>query len=219
MRDLNVMSVRITLLLFAVAIASARAGGVTERPAEFVDVQSVIPGIALDLRYATAHNFIGRPIAGYAAATCLLTKPAADQKMKTEFYPNVDKRDLFREGYIAAKSGHSRGSTLDLTIVPLPQPTQPVFDPAQRLQSCENRGEARFADNSVDMGTGYDCFSTLSHTDNHAASAAVRANRELLKSLMERHGFVNLAEEWWHYTLRDEPFPDTCFDFPIEKSP
>lgn len=218
-------------------------------------MQSVIPGILLDLRYATAHNFIGRPIHGYAAARCLLTRPAAealksveeelrkrnlalkiydcyrpqravddfvawsrnlaDQKMKAEFYPHVDKRDLFREGYIAAKSGHSRGSTVDLTIVPLPPPPQPVFDPAQPLRSCENPKDARFADNSIDMGTGFDCFSVLAHTDNPAVSAAAQANRRLLKSVMERHGFVNLAEEWWHYTLREEPYPDTYFDFPI----
>jgi D-alanyl-D-alanine dipeptidase len=137
-----------------------------------------------------------------------------DQRMKTAFYPNVDKANLFRDGYIASKSGHSRGSTVDLTIVPRPAPDQPPFD-AQAQVSCEAPAGERFADNSVDMGTGFDCFSLLSHTLNPEITGQARDYRLLLKGLMEAAGFKNLSEEWWHFTLRDEPYPETYFDFPV----
>jgi D-alanyl-D-alanine dipeptidase len=139
-----------------------------------------------------------------------------DKKMKARFYPNVNKRRLFRDGYIARKSGHSRGSTVDLTIVPVPVPPQPAFDPAAPLRSCENPKADRFLDNSVDMGTGFDCFSRRSHTAYSGIDAEQKANRKLLKSLMSRHGFRNLATEWWHYTLRNEPYPRTYFNFPVQ---
>jgi len=227
-----------------------------ERPADIVDVRSVIPDLALDMRYRTPHNFVGRPIAGYRASKCLLTKRAAqalkavqeelrkqdlglkvydcyrpqravddfvrwgrhlgDKKMKAEFYPHVAKRHLFRDGYIASRSTHSRGSTLDLAIVPLPVPPQPAYDPSKPLQSCENPKAARFPDNSIDMGTGFDCFSPRSHTAYSGIGLEQKKNRGLLKSIMSRHGFRNLATEWWHYTLRDEPYPHTYFNFPVE---
>ena len=139
-----------------------------------------------------------------------------DQAMKPEFYPRVDKRDLFRDGYIAARSGHSRGSTVDLTIVPMPTPEQPRFDANAPLQSCERFQTKRYADNSIDMATGYDCFSPLSGIGNPEVNLRARANRQLLKVLMEQNGFSNLPGEWWHYTLRDEPYPDTWFNFLIE---
>ena len=139
-----------------------------------------------------------------------------DQAMETEFYPRVDKRDLFRDGYIAARSGHSRGSTVDLTIVPMPIPEQPGFDANALQRSCENFQTKRYADNSIDMATGYDCFSPLSRTENPEVNLRARANRQLLKVLMEQNGFRNLPGEWWHYTLRGEPYPDTWFNFPIE---
>lgn len=139
-----------------------------------------------------------------------------DRKMKPAFYPSVAKSNLFRDGYIAEKSGHSRTSTLDVTIVPLPPPPQPPFSEGKPLRSCEGPSSARFPDNSIDMGTGYDCFSPLSHTLNPDTGTQQRINRALLKTLMDRHGFENLPEEWWHFTLRDEPYPATYFDFPVE---
>ncbi|MFF4764743.1 M15 family metallopeptidase [Streptomyces sp. NPDC001292] len=140
-----------------------------------------------------------------------------DQAMKGEFYPQVDKTRLFEDGYIAAKSGHSRGSTMDLTIVRLPAgPTRP-YVPSKPLVPCYAPKAERFPDNSVDMGTGYDCFDTLAHTLDPRIQGQQRANRLLLKSTLENLGFVNLAEEWWHYTYKPESYPDTYFDFPVAR--
>lgn len=139
-----------------------------------------------------------------------------DQTMKAEFYPRVDKTRLFADGYIAAKSGHSRGSTMDLTVVPLPvRPTRP-YRPGEPLTPCYGPKDERFPDNSLDMGTGFDCFDTLAHTLDPRIQGVQLDNRLLLKNAMEAQGFTNLPEEWWHYTLNDEPFPDTYFDFPID---
>lgn len=142
-------------------------------------------------------------------------KDLADTITKKEFYPTIDKSRLFINGYIAEKSGHSRGSTIDLTIVPLPLPSQPEFDINNQCE-CNKSIEERFKDNSIDMGSGFDCFNELSHTENLSLSYQQRANRLLLVSLMEKYGFRNLPEEWWHFTLKNEPFPDTYFDFNIE---
>ena len=136
--------------------------------------------------------------------------------MKKEFYPTVDKRNLFRDGYIAEKSGHSRGSTIDLTIVPVPVPEQERFVEGQRLYECHLPLEKRFKDNSIDMGTGFDCFSELSHPGNKKVGLHQRIGRMLLKTIMEKNGFKNYDREWWHFTLQNEPFPDTYFDFIIE---
>ncbi|POX43923.1 M15 family metallopeptidase [Streptomyces sp. Ru72] len=142
-------------------------------------------------------------------------KDLDDQKMKGEFYPRVDKSRLFADGYIAERSGHSRGSTMDLTIVRLPaRPTRP-YVPGRPLVPCYAPEAERFPDNSVDMGTGFDCFDTLAHTDDPGVVGEQRANRQLLKRTLEGLGFVNLAEEWWHYTFKPEPYPDTYFDFPV----
>ena len=142
-------------------------------------------------------------------------KELADTLTKKEFYPTVDKSRLFVDGFIAEKSGHSRGSTVDLTIVPIPLPSQPEFDINNQCE-CYKPLDQRFKDNSLDIGTGFDCFSELSHTENPNLTPQQRANRLLLKSLMEKYGFKNLAEEWWHFTLRNEPYPSTYFDFIIE---
>uniref|UniRef100_A0AAU1I8Q0 D-alanyl-D-alanine dipeptidase n=1 Tax=Streptomyces sp. NBC_00180 TaxID=2903632 RepID=A0AAU1I8Q0_9ACTN len=140
-----------------------------------------------------------------------------DEAMRDEFYPNVDKTLLFADGYIAEKSGHSRGSTMDLTIVRLPaKPTRP-YVPGASLVPCFAAQAERFPDNSVDMGTGFDCFDTLSHTLDPRIKGEQRTNRLLLKSTLEALGFVNLAEEWWHYTFKPEPYPDTYFDFPVSR--
>jgi D-alanyl-D-alanine dipeptidase len=243
-------------LLMAAVLCGIAAGAHAQRPDDIVDVRSVVEDIVLDIRYVTPHNFVGRPIPGYEAAKCLLTREAAealgrvqdalrdfrlalkvydcyrpqsavdafvawardldDQAMKAEFYPSVDKQNLFRDGYIAARSGHSRGSTVDLTVVALPVRPSPVFDPDADLRSCENAQSDRFADASIDMGTGYDCFSTRSHTLYANLSPQQRANRLLLKQLMESNGFRHLPEEWWHFTLSEEPYPDVYFDFPVE---
>lgn len=142
-------------------------------------------------------------------------KDLDDQRMKAEFYPNVDKTRLFADGYIAEQSGHSRGSTVDLTLVKLPaRPTRP-YHPGEPLTPCFAPQDQRFPDNSVDMGTGYDCFDTLSHTLDPRIQGEQRANRMLLKNTLEDLGFVNLAEEWWHYTFKPEAYPDTYFDFPV----
>jgi D-alanyl-D-alanine dipeptidase len=138
-----------------------------------------------------------------------------DVKTKAEFYPTVDKRDLFKLGYVADKSSHSRGSTVDLNIVPLPATPQPKFSLSAKQVACTKPVGQRWPDNGLDMGTGFDCFNERSHTANPSIPAQARANRALLQSLMDKHGFVNYDKEWWHYTLGGEPFPDTYFDFPI----
>ena len=143
-------------------------------------------------------------------------KDIGDTKTRKEFYPTVDKRNLFRDGYIAEKSGHSRGSTIDLTIVPVPVPAQEQYSPGQPLHACYLPAGKRFKDNSIDMGTGFDCFHELSHPGNLKVGLQQRNNRLLLKTLMDKHGFKNYDQEWWHFTLRDEPYPQTYFDFPVE---
>ncbi len=225
-------------------------------PPTFVDVTQVVPGIVVDARYFTPHNFVGARVDGYNAPRCILTRQAAealrgvqkdieqfglslkvydcyrpqqavnhfvrcakdidDAKTKKEFYPTVDKRNLFKDGYIAEKSGHSRGSTVDLTIVVSGSPDQETYRPGQALYECYLPGDKRFRDNGIDMGTGFDCFNELSHTANRSVGADQRLHRALLKALMEKHGFVNYDKEWWHYTLKNEPFPDTYFDFPVQ---
>jgi D-alanyl-D-alanine dipeptidase len=139
----------------------------------------------------------------------------ADERMKAEFYPRVDKSALFADGYIAERSGHSRGSTLDVTIVALPAADTPPYIPGHSLVDCAAPHADRFPDNSVDMGTGFDCFDTLAHTWDPRISGDQAKNRLLLDEGLERQGFVNYDKEWWHFTLKPEPFPDTFFDFPI----
>lgn len=125
--------------------------------------------------------------------------------MKAAYYPRVPKDELFERGYIAEKSGHSRGSTVDLTLV--------VTDPARATQVLQGPITVGA---EVDMGSPFDLFDPRSHTENPDMSAHVRHNRAWFAALMDRHGFSNLPEEWWHYTLRDEPYPDRFFDFPVE---
>jgi zinc D-Ala-D-Ala dipeptidase len=202
-----------------------------ERPAAFVDAATVVPGLIAEMRYAGSHNFVGHPIDGYEAPRCLLTRPAAaaladvardlaprglfikvfdcyrptravanfvrwardlkDQKMKAEFYPDVDKRTLFRDGYIATQSGHSRGSTMDLTL-------------------------AQAGGHELEMGTPFDFFSPKSWTADPSVGAEAHKNRMLLAAAMHRRGFRGYDKEWWHFTLRGEPFPDTYFNFPVK---
>ncbi len=139
-----------------------------------------------------------------------------DTATKTEFYPTVHKKNLFRDGYIASRSSHSRGSTVDLSIVELPAADQPEFILGQTEQKeCFLPADERFPDNSIDMGTGFDCFHELSHPENPDLESRQRMNRLLLKTIMEKHGFEYYDKEWWHFTLKNEPFPDRYFDFAV----
>ncbi|WP_433686198.1 M15 family metallopeptidase [Micromonospora carbonacea] len=227
-------------------------------PTGFVDLSDVDQTVVTDIRYATAHNFVGRPIAGYREPLCLLTRPAADalrraqqaaratghrlkvydcyrpqravddfvdwagrpgeQKMKAEFYPDVAKSRLFADGYLGAPTAHSRGSTVDVTLVPDPPPGQPPYVPDAPLVACTAPVGERYADNGVDMGTGFDCFDPRAHTADRRITGAARDNRELLLRLMADAGFTNYPREWWHHRLADEPYPDTYFDFPVARS-
>jgi D-alanyl-D-alanine dipeptidase len=224
-------------------------------PADFVELKKIDPTIIQEMRLAGDHNFVGKPIPGYNAPKCILTKKAAlalaeiqkevkaknmslkvydcyrpqkavdallkwakdakDIKMKEEFYPNIDKSKLFETGFLATKSSHCRGSAADVTLVPLPVAPQKSFDPKLPLKSCALPKDERFDDNSIDMGTGYDCFDKSSYSDSFMPFTQ-KANRQLLISLMQNHGFQNLKSEWWHFTLKDEPHPDTYFDFEIK---
>jgi len=143
-------------------------------------------------------------------------KDMSDTRMKEEFYPTLRKSDLLKRVYIDARSGHSRGSTVDLTLVPLPVPKQAVYQRGEKLHACYIPAEEQFRDNSLDMGTGFDCFHNRSHTTSTKVGAKQRKHRLLLKTIMEKHGFKNYTKEWWHFTLRKEPFPKKYFDFVIE---
>jgi zinc D-Ala-D-Ala dipeptidase len=138
--------------------------------------------------------------------------------MKREFYPRVAKRRLFEDGYLAHRSGHSRGGTVDLTLVRLPAEPQPVWTRREfGLVSCTAPQRRRFPDNSVRMGTSYDCFDPRSHTFDARIKGRPRKNRLLLKRTMEDAGFEYYANEWWHFTLRNERYPDRYFDFPVTR--
>ena len=190
-----------------------------------------MPDAILEIRYYSTYNFVGDRVDGYERPVAYLTREAAaalraasddcvargyrlkvydayrpqravshfmrwakdvgDVRMKPYFYPNLDKSVLFDQGYIAEKSGHSRGSTVDLTL----------FDMKTEKE--------------VDMGGTFDWFGEESHPDYKGVTEAQLANRMLLREIMLAHGFKPLAEEWWHFTLGDEPYPDTYFDFPV----
>ena len=142
----------------------------------------------------------------------------SDQKMKAEFYPHVDKTRVFEEGYVARKSGHSRGSTVDLTLILTAGEASAPYRDGETLRSCIAPASQRYADNSLDFGTGFDCFDPRSNTMDGRVGAIQMQRRLLLKALMEKHGFKNYEKEWWHYTLENEPFADTYFDFPFGSS-
>ena len=198
---------------------------------DFVVLSDYVPGIIQEIRYFSTYNFVGDRIDGYEEPVALLTREAAralrtisnemnaqgyrlkifdtyrpacavrhfvlwgiedmDLRMKPYFYPDLEKQDLFRLGYIARQSSHSRGSTVDLTLLDM------------------RTGK------EVDMGGPFDLFSELSHPDSTAVTDEQRENRMLLQSTMIRCGFKPIDCEWWHFTLRDEPFPDTYFEFPV----
>ena len=138
---------------------------------------------------------------------------ASDAAMKQEFYPREDKAKLLPDGYVASPSSHSRGSTVDLTIIPLPARLVP-YSP-QALTPCIKPIGVRFADGALDMGTGYDCFDVMA-TDRAPLTPQQRANQLLLKMLMMQAGFEPYQREWWHFTLKGEPYHDVYFDFPLK---
>ena len=195
----------------------------------FVNLTDVVPDAILEIRYFSTYNFVGERIRGYEEPVALVTKEAAaalkkasdylaekgyrlkifdayrpqcavdhfkewakdlgDTLMKPYFYPLKNKNVLFKEGYIASHSGHSRGSTLDLTIFNMKTGKE------------------------VDMGGTFDYFGERSHTLFPDITKEQKANRQILKEAMEKFGFRNYSSEWWHYTLKNEPYPDTYFTF------
>lgn len=205
----------------------------TDDCSQFVTLTDIVPDAILEIRYFSTYNFVGMRIDGYEEPTALLTKQAADslkavsddvkalgyrlkiydayrpQKavdhfvrwaanvndtlMKPYFYPDLDKSVLFAKGYIAKKSGHTRGSTVDLTL----------FD--------------MNTEKEVDMGGTFDWFGPESHPDFRGITPAQFANRMILRRAMMRHGFKPISSEWWHFTLKNEPFPNTYFTFPVKQ--
>lgn len=199
---------------------------------DFVEVTEVIPDVILEIRYYSTYNFVGTRVDGYVRPLALMTRQAADSlkavndelkakgyrlkiwdtyrpqravnhfirwaedlndtTMKKVFYPMVDKSLLFEQGYIYARSSHSRGSTVDLTL----------------LETATGK--------ELDMGSPFDWFGEESHPDYPCKLYMQSFNRLLLHDAMVRHGFEGLDSEWWHFTLANEPYPDTYFDFPIE---
>ena len=200
---------------------------------DFVLLTDAVPDVILEIRYFSTYNFVGDRIDGYEEPVALLTKEAAaalkaasddfiakgyrlkiydayrpqmavsnfvrwaedlaDTRMKAYFYPDLTKDVLFPQGYIAAHSGHSRGSTVDLTLVD--------------MQTGKE----------LDMGGVFDFFGEISHPDYKEITEAQYANRMLLREGMLSHGFKPLPEEWWHFTLENEPYPETYFTFPVAR--
>jgi len=199
-----------------------------------VALDEVDPSIATEIRYAGRDNFVGAPIDGYEAPRCLLSEPAArglaavqeelrgsglgllvydcyrprravehflrwsrepaDPRAQAEYFPNVPKAELVARGYLAERSAHSRGSAVDATLV---------------------RRDSWGGWHPLDMGTPHDFFDPRSHTDSADVSPEARANRRRLRDVMQRHGFRNLPEEWWHYVLANEPYPGADLDVPV----
>jgi zinc D-Ala-D-Ala dipeptidase len=203
------------------------------RPADIINLQNSSSLVDIRLAYATAANFTGAVVPGYQANSCYLQQKTADalakvvvqaqrlgyklqlldcyrphrasghfihwvdntddQSTKAAYYPNLQKNTL-KQGYIAEFSGHSRGSTLDLTLL---------------------RKDASGQWTAVDMGGRYDLFDPISHLNSTAITAQQKANRLLLKDLMQQQGFLPYAMEWWHFTLADEAYPAIYFDFTV----
>lgn len=143
------------------------------------------------------------------------SKNPEQQKMKAEFYPHVDKKDLFEQGYLAQQSDHSRGSAVDLTVVPIGAMPQ-HYAIGQTLVACTESGNRRFFDGGLDFGTGYGCMDERSHLENSDISLVAQSNRQMLLDLMTKHGFRSNDSAWWHFTLEDEPFPERYFNFEVK---
>ena len=132
----------------------------------------------------------------------------------SRFYPKLDKSKLFALGYISNRSAHSRGVAVDLTVVPRHAPAAARFDPAARYGPCTAPQAERAPDDSLDMGTSFDCFDVKSHTANAAITPAQAANRRVLLGAMRRQGFTNYKREWWHFSF-DSADDGVSFNAPI----
>ncbi len=144
-------------------------------------------------------------------------RSAADRKADASlkrFYPNISRSQLLRLGYVASPSMHSKGATVDLTLVARPENEAAPFDPARKYGACTATPEDRAPDNSVDMGTGYDCFDPKSHTRSRAISPEQRERRQTLRKAMATQGFSNYSKEWWHYTYGPAS-GGARYDFPV----
>jgi len=137
-----------------------------------------------------------------------------DSVATRRFYPSLHKRNLFALGYIAAQSRHSTGTAIDLTLIRLPATPAPRFDPAASYGACTGPVARRAPDNSIDMGTAFDCFDTRSYTASSAVNPEQRRSRAALNAAMRRHGFANYFREWWHYSFAAAPEP-RAYDFAI----
>ena len=206
-------------------------GSVSMDPSGFVLLADFVPQIVQEIRYYSTYNFIGDRIDGYEEPCALLTKEAAralrsvagelivqgyrlkvfdayrpvcavkrfvlwgiedqDIRMKEYFYPDLEKEEVFARGYIAKMSSHSRGSAVDLTLLDMKTGKE------------------------VDMGSPFDLFDEVSHPDYRGITEEQYANRMILQRAMVRNGFAPLECEWWHFCLKDEPYPDTYFEFPV----
>jgi D-alanyl-D-alanine dipeptidase len=147
------------------------------------------------------------------------SKDPTHSEMKAEFYPRADKGKLFALGYLARRSAHSRGSTVDLGIVPTAFSSAPPPNPSQSLKACTSPKGERFEDGTIDFGTGYDCLDMLANTSNARAGGTALRNRQTLKFYMQGAGFRPYAREWWHFELINEPFYRGGFDFEVSASP
>ena len=134
-------------------------------------------------------------------------------QMKTAFFPREKKPELFKNGYIALYSGHSRGSTVDLTIVDLKHTQEETYRPGQHLKPCNS--PQRLKDNSIDMGTGFDCLDPAAAVMSQEVSDQAYRNRLFLRHTMMQYGFAPYAKEWWHFTLKPEP-TRKYYNFPIQ---
>ena len=139
-------------------------------------------------------------------------------EMKAEFYPRTDKANLFALGYLARHSPHSRGSTVDLGVVPIGLKSAPPPSLSQPLEACTSPKGERFEDGTIDLGTGYDCLDVLAATSNALVGAVARRNRQLLRSALQAAGFRPYAREWWHFELINQPF-GSGFDFAVSAAP
>ena len=146
------------------------------------------------------------------------SKDPTHSEMKTEFYPRTDKEKLFALGYLAKPSAHSRGSTVDLGIVPTAFSSARPPNPSQSLKACISPKGERFEDGTIDFGTGYDCLDVLANTSNALAGGTALRNRQTLRSYMQGAGFRPYAREWWHFELINEPFHRGGFDFEVSAS-
>lgn len=242
--------------LIIVTLATAGAAEIASAlPPPFVYLSEIDDSIQQDIRYASKNNFIGRPVEGYQAAQCILTRETAlalhrvqvalrkknknyslkvydcyrpasavknfirwsntesDQKMKQQYYPDIDKRDLFSRGFIAMRSMHSRGNTVDLTIVS-EDLAIPEFNESDRLERCDAPANRRAPDNSLDFGTAFDCFHPKSHTASTDIPESAREQRRLLVEVMSAEGFENYRKEWWHFEKKGAATAE-AFDFPV----